>query len=123
MKRQSIVLLGHGSKSKDAIEDFNFVVENMRSKLVDAIVYGAHMEMATPSLQEVVSHIQETGGNQILILPYFLFNGNHIKQDIPEIIEGLTQQHPDLDIRMGSPIGKEPMMADLMLKKVEEFAF
>lgn len=120
MQKQSVIILGHGSKSKDAIDDFNYVVETTKEKSRNTNVFGAHMELADPSLEEVVKEISKDGGNKVVILPYFLFNGNHIKEDIPEKIKVLKKQYPNLEISFGTPIGKEPMMAELMLKKVQE---
>lgn len=122
MQKRSVILLGHGSKSADAIDDFNYMVETIRDKSGIENVYGAHMEFAEPSLEKLVSELHTKGQKQLLIVPYFLFNGNHIKKDIPAIIAGLETKYPDLDIAFGSPIGKDPMMADLILKKIRETA-
>lgn len=120
MQKRSVIFLGHGSKSEAAIDDFNYVVETLRSKSGMKNVYGAHMELAGPSLENLVAELHAKGEKQLLIMPYFLFNGNHIKKDIPAIIAQLENQYPDLDIVFGTPIGKDPMMADLMLKKIQE---
>lgn len=120
MQKQSIIILGHGSKSIHAIEDFNFIVEATKEKSENENVYGAHMELAKPSLEEVVAEISEKGISTIAILPYFLFNGNHIKMDIPKKILAIKKKYPKLNICFGTPIGKEPMMVDLMIKKAKE---
>ncbi len=122
MQKQSVIILGHGSKSKDAIEDFNYVVEITKNKSDHHNVFGAHMEMAKPSLEDIVETIYQQGGVEIIIIPYFLFNGNHIKQDIPAKIDVLKVKYPQLKIRFGTPIGKEPLMAELILKKVKELS-
>lgn len=122
MQMQAVVILGHGSKSQEAMGDFNFVVNALKSKLDHKNVFGAHMELAEPSLEEVIADVYKNGLFEIFVLPYFLFNGNHIKIDIPEKIEALSNLYPSLNIRLGTPIGKEAMMADLLLKKIEEIA-
>lgn len=120
MQKRSVILLGHGSKSNAAIDDFNYVIETIKSKPGMENVYGAHMELAEPSLEKMVSELHSKGQNKLVIIPYFLFNGNHIINDIPAIIEQLEKKYPDLDVVFGTPIGKDPMMADLMLKKIQE---
>ncbi|TLX77013.1 hypothetical protein E9993_04825 [Labilibacter sediminis] len=122
MQKQSVIILGHGSKSAHAIEDFNYVVNILKQKMDHPFVFGAHMEMAQPSLEEVVENMNNEGVEKVTILPYFLFNGNHIKEDIPEKIELLEKAYPGINFSFGTPIGKEPMMADIMLKKVLELA-
>lgn len=117
MQKQALVLLGHGSRSKDAIEDFNFIIEEVRLKSKDLEVFGAHMEIAEPSLETIISEIVKLEIEKVIIMPYFLFTGNHIKFDIPKKIKALCEQYPKLEIVLGTPIGKEPMMAELMLTK------
>jgi sirohydrochlorin cobaltochelatase len=121
MQEQAVIILGHGSKSVDAIEDFNYIVETFREVSGYGNVFGAHMELVSPSLEEVVSEIERSGDSgQVVIIPYFLYNGNHIKKDIPDKIESLQGQYPHLDIRLGAPIGKEDRMIDLLIQKLKE---
>lgn len=122
MQKQAVIILGHGSKSPQAVEDFNFIVELLREKLNGMSVYGAHMELAVPSLEEVAAEIAQTEVRKVLVIPYFLFNGNHIKHDIPEILAQLKEQHPQLHFEFGKPIGREPLMAEIMYRKVQEIA-
>ncbi len=121
MQEQAVIILGHGSKSVDAIEDFNYIVKTFREKSGNKRVYGAHMELTDPSLEEVVSEIRHSEKNgQVIVIPYFLYNGNHIKKDIPGKIEKLQDQYPHLDIKLGEPIGKEDRMVELLLQKLKE---
>lgn len=120
MQKQAVVILGHGSKSLLAKEDFDYIVELVQQKMSTSVVLGAHMEMASPSLEEVVSQLSEDKVVQVVVLPYFLFNGNHILEDIPEKIQVLQLQYPNIHFKFGSPIGKEPLMAEIMHQKVKE---
>ncbi len=120
MQKQSVIILGHGSRSKQAKEDFDYVVELLKEKIQNEHVYGAHMELTIPSLEDVVEKISQFPIEKVSIIPYFLFNGNHIKIDIPEKIEALKKIYPQLTFQFGSPIGKEPLMAEIMYKKLQE---
>lgn len=120
MQKQAVIILGHGSKSSQAIDDFNYVVDLLKQKMDNEFVFGAHMEMAQPSLEDVVKNLDGRDVGKVIILPYFLFNGNHIKEDIPEKIEALKNLYLTMSFEFGTPIGKEPLMADIMLKKVQE---
>jgi len=122
MKKHSVIVLGHGSKSNEAIEDFNYVVQAMREKSGNDNIFAAHMEMASPSLEKVVSEVATQEPAKVIILPYFLYNGNHIKKDIPSKIEVLKGQYPNIEFVFGTPVGKDPLMADIMLKKVNQIS-
>ncbi len=120
MQKQSVIILGHGSRSIQAKEDFNYVVDLLKEKMNNEHVYGAHMELTEPSLEDVVEKLSHFPIEKVYIIPYFLFNGNHIKIDIPEKIEALKKLYPQMSFFFGSPIGQEPLMADIMLKKIKE---
>jgi sirohydrochlorin ferrochelatase len=122
MQKQAVIILGHGSKSDQAIEDFNYIVDLLKEKLPDQLIYGAHMELASPSIEATVARVAQTEVTKVVVIPYFLFNGNHIREDIPQILDRLKQIYPQLDFVFGTPIGREPLMAEIMLKKVQEVA-
>jgi sirohydrochlorin cobaltochelatase len=118
MNAQAIIIIDHGSKSVTATEEFNFIVNTVKKKYNSPHVYGAHMEISTPSLGDIVRQISNTQIKKILIIPYFLFNGRHILKDIPQMIEELKPQYPSLHFNMAAPIGKEEQMADILLKRI-----
>ncbi len=121
MQKESVIILGHGSKSADAISDFNYIVELTRQKSGNNHVYGAHMELAEPSLEDTIAKVNNLGITRIVILPYFLYNGNHIKEDIPAIISSIQKEYPHMELYFGTPIGKEELMAELMVRKINAY--
>lgn len=118
MQNTTLIILGHGSKSKNAIEDFNYIVKLVADKNEFKNVAGAHMEIAEPSLQDVVKDLYEKGERDFVIFPYFLYNGMHIRFDIPGILDKLKAEYEGISFDFTSPIGQDPIMADLIVNKV-----
>lgn len=116
-----VLIVGHGSRSEKARENFDEVVKLVREKSNEVPVYGAHMELASPSIDEVMQLV--VSKNKILkkvaLVPFFLYEGIHIKEDIPEIIEELEKKYEDIQFTFGKPIGAEPVLADILLKRAE----
>lgn len=118
---KGLLIIGHGSRSKQAVSEFETTVEMVRTKTVHyALVAGAHMELAEPAIPVTVENMVLAGITDITVVPYFLFNGNHIKQDIPEILAGQKQIHPTISFRFASPIGVEALMTDIIIKRAQE---
>lgn len=120
--KEVLLIVGHGSRSKVAQKTFNSVVEMVQKKS-DGEFYkvdGAHMELAKPSIEEKVESLALKGIDRILMVPYFLYEGIHIKKDIPELIEKLNEKYPKIEFRLGRPIGKEPSLADLLINRAKE---
>lgn len=117
---KAILIVSHGSRSSDAIEEFNSVVNLVRLSGEFSIVKGAHMEISQPDIPSAVKDIAEAGSDEIIVVPYFLFQGNHIKKDIPEILNGLRAIYPNINIKLSNPIGFEPLMAQILINRAKE---
>lgn len=120
MKNKALMIVGHGSRSADAVHEFDQVVACVADKNIYGKVMGAHMELAKPSIEDVAADLHTAGFTQVVVAPYFLFMGNHIKNDIPEILHNVSQQYPSMHFAMAKPIGFEPMLADILLKRALE---
>ena len=99
---KAILILGHGSRAKEAKEIFFKVVESIE-KRVEHKVYVAFMENAVPSIEEVFELMYKDGVDSVDVVPYFLFNGIHIKEDIPEILSNMKNNY-DMKISFKRPI-------------------
>ena len=116
--KNALLIIGHGSRSISAQDTFNKMVGLVREKSDGYdIVEGAHMEICEPSIIDVVDKLVNEGINDIVMVPYFLYEGIHIKEDIPNIIDKLIKKYDDINIRLGKPIGVEPLLADVILKR------
>ena len=118
----AIIVLGHGSRAAEATAQFLQVVDLLKGMRPDALILPAFMELAEPSLQDAVAQAVGQGATEIVIAAYFLYDGNHIKLDIPEMIAEMTAQYPGVSMRLTRPIGPDPRIADILNTRVEEVA-
>ncbi len=117
---KGLLIVGHGSRSLDAQRTFEKIVDMVRKRVSYKVVEGASMELSKPNIPTAVEKMAERGIEEILIVPYFLYEGMHIKEDIPEIIDGLSKKYKNMIFRMGQPIGTDPLLLDLIVKRAEE---
>lgn len=118
--KRAVLIVSHGSRSKEAVAEFNQVVNLVTERYTKSIVRGASMELADPDIPTVVKELVELGVSHIDVIPYFLFMGNHIKNDIPEILEEQKSLYPQISFRFGKPIGVNPLLADILIERVAE---
>lgn len=114
---KAILLIGHGSRAKDAKDIFIKVLESLKER-IRLNVYGAFMENATPTIEETFKHMYEDGVNEVDVLPYFLFDGIHIKEDIPQILENMKKEY-NMKICFKRPIGYHKLLVDLLIERLE----
>ncbi len=71
------------------------------------LAIAAHMEIANPSIKETVALCVEEGCTEVIVAPYFLSQGRHIQQDIPNLVAEAQADHPDLRCIIADPIGQK----------------
>lgn len=118
---KAILVIGHGSRSEQARAEFDVVV-NMMARKTDMPVTGAHMELHTPSIPEALEMMinERPDIKEIKAVPLFLFEGIHIREDIPEILDEMREKYPQVEFKFARPIGAEEMLADILLKRAGE---
>jgi len=115
---RAVVLLGHGSRSPEATEQFLEVARMLAPRLPGARVYPAFMELAEPAFADAVARAVATGARRVEVLPCFLFAGNHIKSDVPGDLAKVAEQHPGIEFAMRGPIGPDPRLCDILLERL-----
>ena len=112
-----VIVIGHGSRSKEAKEAFYQIVEQLKESMKGE-VEGCFMEISEPHIPETIEKMYNRGVREITALPYFLFNGIHIKQDIPEILQLAKEKYQDLIIRMAQPIGYDKALVEILKERL-----
>ena len=118
MKR-GLFILAHGSRSPEAKKQLETVVGNIEKKGEARFQYieSGAMELSKPSFPEGIQNLVDKGAEEIVIVPLFLFFGNHIKKDIPRILEDIKGKHPEVKFTLTKPIGEDPRIVDILIEK------
>jgi sirohydrochlorin ferrochelatase len=120
MKR-AIIIVDHGSTRPAANRMLDDLVALVRQRSADP-VYAAHMELAEPTVPAAFATAVAAGADFIYVFPYFLSPGQHSREDIPRMCAQAAAGHPGLGWHCCGPIGLDPLMADLIVHRVDECA-
>ncbi|GFP28758.1 sirohydrochlorin chelatase, partial [Candidatus Hakubella thermalkaliphila] len=82
--KTGIVILGHGSKLREANDTIHEVVEMIKKKGWD-IVDPAYLQFGQPDLSQSIKNVVQKGCRRVVIVPLFLFMGSHVSIDIPKM--------------------------------------
>jgi precorrin-8X/cobalt-precorrin-8 methylmutase len=118
--KKAVLLLGHGSRIREANESLYPIAEMVKSKSSLAIVKPVFLQFASPTLLEGIGYCLAQGVDEIIIHPYFLYSGAHVLQDIPAMIEKIRQNHPAVRIRLTPPLGIHDRLAEIVLERLQE---
>jgi sirohydrochlorin ferrochelatase len=115
-----VLAVAHGSRAKGTEAALDAVVAMVMSKLPGMAIECAFMQFSDRTLEKGVQSLIAKGVTEIKIVPYFLFMGVHMKEDIPRMAAGCAADYPDVEIRMGDPLGIDERLADILVDRIAD---
>jgi erythronate-4-phosphate dehydrogenase len=97
----AIVLVAHGSPDPDWRTPLDAVVERVRAIAPHRTIALAFLDHLTPSLADAVAALELAGHDSIRVIAAFLSpGGNHIKRDIPALVQRVAAAHPGVRLTL-----------------------
>lgn len=116
----AVILFAHGS----AVEAANDGVRKLARKIQEAGTYvhvqASFLGPGRPELGPAIAEAAEAGFQRIVVIPYFLTLGIHLRRDLPRLVASAKQKHPRLEIQVGRSLEDHPEMASLILSRIRE---
>jgi sirohydrochlorin cobaltochelatase len=109
--KQGIVLFAHGSRDAQWSRPFEQLVSALSVKVPSRVAL-AYLELMPPSLVEAVAALATEGVSSIRVVPVFLGQGGHTKQDLPRLVAAARERHPGINIYLEPPIGEQPSVIE-----------
>jgi sirohydrochlorin cobaltochelatase len=114
-----VVLLGRGSSDRQANGDMakmaRWLLEETDHDLVDLAFTG----ITHPRLEKTVQRQSMLGMKQVVVLPYYLFNGTLVER-ITRQVEHLKAQYPTLRFASTKYFGFEKEIVELLEQRVND---
>ena len=111
---QAVILFAHGSRDPLWHLPMQAVQERVALMQPQTPVTCAYLELSQPDLPQAVAGLLAQGVSQIRVVPMFLGVGRHAREDLPEIVSGLTEAYPQMRFELVPAIGEHPAMTSLM---------
>ena len=105
---QAIILFAHGARDPEWAAPFGIIKQQVQAARPEALVELAFQDFMTPTLEAAVEQAAAQGAKRVIVVPLFMAQGGHLKQDLPRMVGKLREQHPQLEFRVMSAIGEAP---------------
>jgi sirohydrochlorin ferrochelatase len=116
----ALLLIAHGSREDEANADLYHVVDEMRRRGRYLVVEPSFLELAEPTIEQAAARCAAAGARRVLLLPYFLSAGVHVRRDLREMSRRLAGQHPGVEFRLGEPLGRHPLLLAVVEERARE---
>lgn len=116
----AILLFAHGSSVDEANRGVHELARQIQDGGPYAYVRAAFLEIAQPDLGEAVTQAINAGLHRVIIIPYFLTMGIHLRRDLPRLVAVQKQKYPGLEIEVGQSLEGHPLMPSIIIARVRE---
>lgn len=116
----AVILLGHGSRVPDAGQSMQRVAAALQEAGRYPRVACCNMSRLGPHFEETFAAVVQQGSRKVLVLPYFLHDGLHIRLDIPAMMQAAAAQHPEVGLVFGPNLGFDPLLVELVERRIAQ---
>lgn len=115
---KALLLIAHGSREGDCDRVMRKVLEKVKSSGAVGLAEVAYVQFQRPTIEEAVRALAGSGAREILAVPFFLFEGVHVKCDIPHQLRKAGSEYPGLRILLTRPLGYDEKLAEVVLDRI-----
>jgi sirohydrochlorin ferrochelatase len=118
--KTAILLMAHGSRIPEANTAVNEIAAMVKAFGGFDIVEVSFRENHPPNIQEGIDACVKQGAERILLVPYFLYMGAHVLEDLPRELDEARLRHPGVEMAMGRHLGVHKRLAKLVIDRIGE---
>jgi len=111
--RAALLVVGHGSRVPAANRLLEDLARRLRGRFRGRVVRACFLEAARPGIETAIETCIRRGACRILIVPYFLSSGGHVRRDLPRAAARAERQHPGVRVRIAPHLGMDRRLVSL----------
>lgn len=112
MQGAGLILFAHGSRDPRWTEPFERLRSRIELRAPDVPVTLAYLEAIPPDLMAAARGLIADGCKAITIVPLFLGQGGHAREDLPRLAAEVQRTYPDVALRLARTIGESHSVLD-----------
>lgn len=110
-----LLVVDHGSRLPGANAQLEDIAARLRRLRPADRVEHAHMELAEPTIPQALARLAAAGVARVHVLPYFLSEGRHSRDDIPRLCADAAHAFAGLTVSVAPALGPHDALAELLL--------
>ena len=117
--KRAVILIGHGSRAAGADEDMERIARRLRAA-GNGVVEVCRMSGRGAPFAEVFEKCVGEGATMVIVIPYFLHFGVHLRQDLPAMLREAAAGRPEVRLVLGRHLGYDDALVSLVEKRLAE---
>ena len=117
---RALLLIAHGSRRPEANADLTHIAGELRARGRYDFVQVAYLELAEPTIAAGGAACVEAGAGVVILLPYFLSPGVHVREDLTEARAELATHYPAVTFRLAEHLGRHPLLLEVVEQRARD---
>ena len=118
--KTALVVIAHGSQHAEANDDLHELTQSLRATGRYPVVEAAFLELAEPTIDEAARRCVAQGADRVILVPYFLSAGVHVRRDLAAHRDRLAQAFPNREFSLAEPLAGHPSLIEIVLQRAKE---
>lgn len=114
---RGMLVVAHGSRREGAHDVFRSMVTEAAQRS-QTLVEAAFLEFSDETISWGLNRLTGRGATRIEVLPYFLFEGVHTREDIREQTDRFCLKHPGVEVEYGDVFGSDPRILTILEDRI-----
>lgn len=119
-EQTAILLVGHGSARAEVKTAFCALAELVHSLGDGQVVEVAFLSRGEPGIAAGIDRCVAQRARRIVLCPYFLFAGSHVRSDLPAAMAAAGRRHPQVELLLAEPLGVHSKLAEVVCERVAQ---
>lgn len=113
----ALLLIAHGSRRPEANAELRTVADALSARGLSPIIEVSYLELTGPTIAEAGERCVTRGAGRVILLPYFLSPGVHVRDDLAEARAALAERFAEVEFALADPLGGHPGLLDILAER------
>ncbi|MEJ2639557.1 MAG: CbiX/SirB N-terminal domain-containing protein [Desulfosarcinaceae bacterium] len=117
---KALLIAAHGSRQPAANAEIASLSESIAAIAGGGFdrVRCAFLQLTDPLIPDVIAELVAGGADEIVVFPFFIAAGSHVKSDIPDLVAEAREAYPEVVFRVAPHLGASEGIARFILNAV-----
>jgi sirohydrochlorin ferrochelatase len=116
--KTALLLIAHGSRHEPANDDLRHLAQALRERGHEVV--SSFLELAEPGVLDGGRECVARGAERVVLTPYFLSAGVHVRRDLTAFRDALATEHPGVVFVLAEPLGRHPLLLEVVEQRARE---
>ncbi|MEZ4616301.1 MAG: sirohydrochlorin chelatase [Caldilineaceae bacterium] len=114
----ALLFVAHGTPLERANEAITRVVKKTNQRLAYGTSTIAYLDCNQPPIPLAIEQLVKAGYHRLVVQPYFLHLGRHVRTDLPLLFEEARNCHPTVELIAAHHLDYDPLLVDVVAERI-----